>query len=71
MTNLDEQIIDILDLLNHTFSDNFVKKWRFKYSERFIKLFQKKLIESLHKKKEKKVLEEKGKEYSPVYKYEL
>lgn len=51
--NYDEntEIIDFMDLIEFTLSNNFLEKWRFKYSEKFIKHFQLKLLEYLTKNK--------------------
>jgi len=49
--SLDVDIIDFLDLMNHTLSYAFVEKWRHKYSEKFIKHFQVKVLDSLNKQK--------------------
>jgi hypothetical protein len=47
--NIDIEIVDFMDLINHTLSNDFVNKWRHKYSEKFIKHFQLKLLEYLNK----------------------
>ena len=49
--NIDTEIVDFLDLINHTLSNDFVDKWKHKYSEKFIKHFQLKLLEYLNKQK--------------------
>ena len=48
-TNIDIEIIDFMDLINHTLSNDFVKKWSHMYSEKFIKHFQLKILEYLNK----------------------
>lgn len=45
------ELIELLDLMDFTFSSRFVEKHRHKYSENFIKLFQLKLMESWKEKK--------------------
>ena len=45
------EIYDMLDLLNFTFSNKFIEKWKFKYSETFVKAFRNKLLESVKKNK--------------------
>jgi hypothetical protein len=51
MNNESIEIIEFIDLLNFTFSDSFVEKWRYKYSIAFIKKFQYKLLLSVQNKK--------------------
>lgn len=53
--NLDIEIIDFLDLINETLSNEFTERWRYKYSEKFIKHFQLKLLSSLDKQKPLKI----------------
>jgi len=68
--NLDIEIIDFMDLLNATFSSDFVEQWRHRYSEKFIKHFQLRLLKTLSSQKPVKIdalynyLEKKCK-YSP------
>lgn len=50
------EIIDFIDLLDYTFSETFIEKWRYKYSSGFLKKFQVKLLSSIQ---EKKVLKKK------------
>jgi len=45
------EIYDMLDLLNFTFSNKFIEKWKFKYSESFIKIFRNKLLDSVKRNK--------------------
>jgi len=52
--NLDTDLVDFMDLINHTLHKDFVEKWRYKYSEKFIKHFQIKLLESITKQKQLK-----------------
>ncbi len=47
----ESDLIDFIDLINHTLHSDFVEKWRFKYSEKFVKHFQIKILESLSKQK--------------------
>ena len=49
--NLPTELIDLLDLLSYTTSNDFLDKWRFKYSERFIKSFQLRFLKSLNDRK--------------------
>lgn len=51
MSNLDTDIVDFIDLINFTLSDEFIDKWRFRFSCRFIKEFQSKVIKSLKDRK--------------------
>jgi len=44
MSNLDENIIDFLDLINFTLSNEFTEKWKHRFSPGFIKLFQLKIL---------------------------
>ena len=46
---VDIELIDFLDLLNHTLSNAFTEKWRHKYSEKFIKHFQLKILHTINK----------------------
>jgi len=52
-TNTD--IIDFMDLINFTLSDEFVEKWRHKYSEGFIRKFQLKILETMNSSKPIKI----------------
>lgn len=45
MSNLDENIIDFLDLINFTLSNEFSEKWGHRFSPQFIKLFQIKMLQ--------------------------
>jgi len=55
MSNIDIDLIDFIDLINSTLSNDFVQKWRHKYSERFIKHFQVKILNCMSKQKPLKV----------------
>jgi hypothetical protein len=44
MTNFDIDIVDFIDLINFTLSDDFIDKWRYRFSTKFIKEFQSKII---------------------------
>ena len=50
-TNSDIELIDFIDLINTTLSNDFIEKWRHRFSEKFIKHFQIKLLNSLTKRK--------------------
>jgi len=41
LSNIDEDIVDFLDLINFTLSDEFTDKWRYRFSLTFLKEFQK------------------------------
>jgi hypothetical protein len=51
MTNFDIDIVDFIDLINFTLSDDFIDKWRYRFSTKFIKEFQSKIIKSLKDRK--------------------
>ena len=53
--NLDIDIVDFIDLINHTLSNEFIEIWRYKYSEKFVKHFQIKLLQSLSNQKPLKI----------------
>jgi len=53
--SLDIEIIDFIDLINHTLSSDFIELWRYKYSEKFIKHFQVKLLQALSNQKPLKI----------------
>ncbi len=53
--NLDIDIVDFIDLINHTLSNEFIEIWRYKYSEKFVKHFQLKLLQSLSNQKPMKI----------------
>lgn len=53
--NLDIDIVDFIDLINHTLSNEFIEIWRYKYSEKFVKHFQLKLLQSLSNQKPLKI----------------
>jgi len=55
MSNIDEDIVDFLDLINFTLSDEFLDKWRFRFSLTFLKEFQVKVIKSLKDRKPIKI----------------
>jgi hypothetical protein len=55
MSNIDEDIVDFLDLINFTLSDEFLDKWRFRFSLTFLKEFQGKVIKSLKDRKPIKI----------------
>lgn len=47
MVNLEEELIDMMDLVDFTFSSDFVDKWGFKYGKRLPRIFQFRLMKSL------------------------
>lgn len=51
MSTLEEDLVEIIDLLNFTFSSSFVDKWSFKYGKRLPSLFQLRLLKSLDTRK--------------------
>jgi len=55
MNTLEEDLVEIIDLLNFTFSSDFVDKWSFKYGKRLPSLFQIKLLKSLDSRKPLKI----------------
>jgi len=55
MSNLDIDIVDFIDLINFTLSDEFINKWRYRFSIKFIKEFQDKIIKSLKDRKPIKI----------------
>lgn len=48
-------IVDFMDLINFTLSEQFLEVWRHKYSEKFIKTFQLKILEALQHQKPIKI----------------
>ena len=55
MSNLEQDLIETIDLLNFTFSSNFVDKWSHKYGKRLPSLFQIRLLKSLDSRKPLKI----------------
>ena len=51
MNTLEEGLIEVIDLLNFTFSVYFIDKWSFKYGKRLPKLLQIRLLKSLDNRK--------------------
>jgi len=51
MNNLEQDLIEVIDLLNFTFSSDFVDKWSYKYGKRLPSLFQIRLLKSLDSRK--------------------
>jgi len=45
------ELIEFIDLLDFTFSDKFIEKWRYKYSVAFIKKFQFRVLKAISEKK--------------------
>ena len=50
-TDISQDILDTIELITFTLSNEFIEKWKFKYSERFVKAFQEKLLDSFKKSK--------------------
>ncbi len=55
MSDIDEELVDVLDLINFTLSDKFIDKWKYRFSERFLKLFQTKVLQSIKNQKPLKI----------------
>ena len=55
MSNLEQDLIETIDLLNFTFSSDFVDKWAYKYGKRLPSLFQIRLLKSLDGRKPLKI----------------
>jgi hypothetical protein len=55
MNTLEEDLVEIIDLLNFTFSSDFTDKWSFKYGKRLPSLFQIKLLKCLDSRKPLKI----------------
>ena len=51
MNTVEEDLVEIIDLLNFTFSSDFTDKWSFKYGKRLPSLFQIKLLKCLDSRK--------------------
>tara|TARA_R110002126_G_scaffold84465_21_gene205279 strand:+ start:1584 stop:1874 length:291 start_codon:yes stop_codon:yes gene_type:complete len=51
MENLDAEFIDVIDLVDFTFSLSFIEKWSHKYGRRLARLFQIKIMKSLESRK--------------------
>lgn len=51
MDNLDTELIDLMDTIQFTLSNEFLNKWKMKYGERIIRLFQIKILDSLKNQK--------------------
>jgi ubiquitin-protein ligase len=49
--NIDIELLEILDLINFTVSNEFIDKWSMKYSVQFLKHFQFRLLHSLNSKR--------------------
>lgn len=49
------EIIEFIDLLDYTFSEKFIEKWRYKYSIAFIKKFQFRILKGIAEKKPIKI----------------
>jgi hypothetical protein len=55
MTSFDTDIVEFIDLINFTLSDDFINKWKYRFSIKFIKEFQGKIIKSLKDRKPVKI----------------
>ena len=55
MSNLEQDLVETIDLLNFTFSSDFVDKWSFKYGKRLPSLLQIRLLKSLDTRKPLKI----------------
>jgi len=55
MINLEQDLVETIDLLNFTFSSDFVDKWCYKYGKRLPSLFQIRLLKSLDSRKPLKI----------------
>lgn len=55
MDDIDIEIVDFIDLINFTLSDEFIDKWKYRFSNKFIKEFQLKVIKSLKERKPIKI----------------
>jgi len=55
MSNIDTEIVEFIDLINFTLSDDFLDKWKYRFSGKFLKEFQAKIIKSLKDRKPIKI----------------
>lgn len=55
MSNIDTDIVDFIDLINYTLSEEFIDKWKYRFSNKFLKEFQNKVIKSLKDRKPIKI----------------
>lgn len=55
MSTLEEDLVEIIDLLNFTFSSDFIDKWSYKYGKRLPSLYQLRLLKSLDTRKPLKI----------------
>jgi hypothetical protein len=53
--SLEEDLVEIIDLLNFTFSVDFLDKWSYKYGKRLPRLFQIRVLKSLDGRKPLKI----------------
>jgi len=51
MATIEEDLVETIDLLNFTFSSEFVDKWSYKYGKRLPSLYQLRLLKSLDTRK--------------------
>ena len=49
--NIDIELLEIIDLLNFTVSNEFINRWAMKYSVQFLKHFQIRILHSLSTKR--------------------
>jgi hypothetical protein len=50
-SELDVEIVDFIDLVNYTLSQDFINKWKYRFNTRFLKEFQGKIFKALKDKK--------------------
>jgi len=55
MSNIDIEIVEFIDLINYTLSQEFIDKWKYRFSPKFLKEFQLKVIKSLKDRKPIKI----------------
>lgn len=55
MSNIDTEIVEFIDLINFTLSEDFLNKWKYRFSNKFLKEFQSKVIKSLKDRKPIKI----------------
>lgn len=51
MSNIDIEIVEFIDLINYTLSQEFIDKWKYRFSVKFLKEYQNKVIKSLKDRK--------------------
>ena len=45
--SFDERLVDFIELIDFTLSENFINKWNKKYSTKFVKHFQVRLVKAI------------------------